>query len=164
MPRTADDPGAPPCRAACSASLACLQRLLDVLDGYCTQHGVGPEVRHDLRLIVEEACVNIVHYGYPPGRGGPIRLQVQARLGGAQPRVEVVIEDEGVAFDPFSLPEPARAVPLDARPAGGFGLTLIRHLSDGLQHARSPQGCNTLTVTKFLRPAGRADSNHAETP
>ncbi|WP_326539448.1 ATP-binding protein [Pseudorhodoferax sp.] len=152
MHETADSP---PGHAACAADFACLQRLLQMLDGYCALHAVPAEARHDLHLIVEEACVNIIHYAYPAGAPGPIRLQVQARVRDARPLVEVVIEDEGVAFDLFSLPEPDRGRPLEELPAGGFGVTLIRRLSDRLHHARHPDGGNVLTVTKFL-PASAA--------
>lgn len=152
MHQSADSP---PGQAACAADLACLRRLLQVLDGYCKQHAVPAEARHDLHLIVEEVCVNIIHYAYPPGAPGPIRLQVQARHSGARRLVEVVIEDEGLDFDPCSQPEPDRARPLEQLPAGGFGMTLIRRLSDTLHHARRADGCNVLTVTKFL-PASAA--------
>ncbi len=140
--------------ATCTANFECLVQLLNLLDAYCAQHALDAQTASDLHLIAEEACVNVIQYAYPAGEPGPLRLRVQARAMDGRPLIELVIEDAGVPFDPLSLPEPDRRKPVEEMPAGGFGVTLIRRLSDLQHYGRSPDGHNVFTLSKFLPDTG----------
>lgn len=141
-----------PERIRCVAEPACLPSLLELLDGYCARHEVDAPCRHDLHLIVEEACVNVVSHAYPAGAPGPLTLQVEVDASGGRPAMKITIEDHGKPFNPLALPAPDRSGPLEDLPIGGLGVHLIRQLSDAQHYSRDPQRGNVLTLTKFLAP------------
>lgn len=143
-------------RASCLAEPACLESLLALLDRYCAQHGVDAQSRHDLHLIVEEACVNVISHAYPTGVPGPMSLRVEAMSCDGRPAMRVTIEDAGIPFDPLSLPVPVRTGPVENLPIGGLGVHLIRCLSDLQSYEHDQERGNVLTVTKFLAPASPA--------
>ena len=143
----------PPERIRCVAQRSCLPALLSLTDSYCARHQVDPQSQHDLRLIVEEACVNVISHAYPPGAPGPLALQIEARQHGGRPVMEITIEDQGRPFNPLALPAPDRTGPLEDLPIGGLGVHLIRSLSDLQHYSHDRQRGNVFTITKFLPPA-----------
>ncbi|MEO6030934.1 MAG: ATP-binding protein [Burkholderiaceae bacterium] len=145
----------PPERISCVAERTCLPSLLALTDSYCTRHKVDPQSQHDLRLIVEEACVNVMSHAYPPGEPGPLSLQIEARLHDGLPAMEITIEDQGRPFNPLELPAPDQTGPLDELPIGGLGVLLIRRLSDLQHYSHDRQRGNVFMITKFLPPARR---------
>lgn len=143
----------PPERTRCVAERACLPALLALIDSYCARHDVDPQSQHDLRLIVEEACVNVISHAYPLGAPGPLSLQVEARQHGGRPVMEITIEDQGAPFNPLALAVPDQTGPLEDLPIGGLGVHLIRSLSDLQHYSHDRERGNVLTITKFLPPA-----------
>jgi anti-sigma regulatory factor (Ser/Thr protein kinase) len=140
----------PPVRADCLATPDCLASLLDLVDRYCVDNGVDGASQHDLHLIVEEACFNVISHAYPSGTPGPLSLQVEARDLDGRPVVEITIQDEGIPFDPLAPPVTARAGPVEEMEPGGLGVLLIRSLSDRQQYRRDAGGRNILTIGKFI--------------
>ena len=145
----------PPVRASCLAKQECLSSLLEMLDRYCLQNQVDSHFQHDLHLIVEEACFNIISYAYPAGAPGRLSLQVEARYCTDKPLIEITIEDDGIPFDPLALHLTARTAPAEQISPGGLGVLLVCRLSDLQQYMHDPQRGNVLTISKFItRPKG----------
>lgn len=142
-----------PARLSCPAVRASLPTLLDLLDEFCEREGVDAASRHDLRLIVEEACVNVIDYAYPPGSPGSLTLQIESSCGTRGRLIEVTIEDNGKPFNPLTLPVPDQSGPLDDLPVGGLGVHLVRQLSNTERYRHDPERGNVLTLGKYLRPA-----------
>ena len=140
----------PPVRASCLAKPECLSILLEMLDRYCVQNQVDSHCQHDLHLIVEEACFNIISYAYPVGAPGRLSLQVEARHCTDGPLIEITIEDDGIPFDPLALHLTGRTAPVEQIAPGGLGVLLIRRLSDLQQYMHDPQRGNVLTIGKFI--------------
>ena len=79
---------------------------------------------------------------------GPISVAFRA----TGESIVVTVEDAGVGFDPLKHPEPDLTVPVEARPAGGMGVYLIKQLMDEVDY-RMDDGRNVLTLTKRIRRA-----------
>lgn len=141
-----------PVRASCVARPECLASLLTMLDCYCERMHIDHLYRHDLHLMAEEACINVINHAYPTGHAGPLSLQVLTAARDGRPSVEITVEDRGVPFDPLALPVPDRNRPLDELPPGGLGVLLMRRLSDLQHYLHDPDRGNVLTLTKFLEP------------
>nr|WP_291089557.1 ATP-binding protein [Hydrogenophaga sp.] len=140
----------PPVRTSCHANPEGLSSLLDMLDRYCAQNQVDSHAQHDLHLIVEEACFNIISYAYPEGAPGRLSLQVGARYSAGKPLIEITIEDAGIPFNPLALHVTARTTPVEEIAPGGLGVLLIRSLSDQQHYEHDPQRGNVLTIGKFI--------------
>jgi serine/threonine-protein kinase RsbW len=138
---------------ACSAELSNLPGLLALVAGVCRRERIDGAASHDLQLIAEEACVNVMHHAYPPGEAGPLTLSVAVAPDGAARRVVLTLQDQGRPFNPLSLAPVDTDAPPAARAPGGLGVHLIRRLSDHQRYQRHPRRGNVFTIEKQLRPA-----------
>ena len=108
--------------------------------------GLPEEVREKMRLVLEEAFVNIIHYAYKDEKERPLEWQMTLEKGA----LKVVIKDWGVAFDPCSFQaKVAEETPLQERAVGGLGIFFIKKIVDDMSYRRI-DNCNELTLIKKL--------------
>lgn len=122
--------------------LAALSRHLETLG---RQAEIPARTLLELNLALDELFTNIITYGFPQGGEHRIRFQLQAD----PRRLRVVIEDDGVPFDPVACPPADPPCPLEDRRVGGLGLHLVRNLMDEMSYRRA-QGKNVLTLCKRI--------------
>jgi anti-sigma regulatory factor (Ser/Thr protein kinase) len=96
----------------------------------------------EVLLVVEEACTNIAKYAYP-GKEGTIHII--ARVSGD--RVELIIEDEGIPFDPTTHIVALSQADTKDRPVGGLGIHLMRCFVDRMSFEFKDEK-NVLTLVK----------------
>jgi anti-sigma regulatory factor (Ser/Thr protein kinase) len=104
--------------------------------------GLSARQINALNLALEEVFTNIVSYAYPQGGEHLIRL----RLAGNFDQITMRIEDDGIAFDPLSVPPADVSCQLEGEKVGGLGIHLARHLVDQMVYRRLDQR-NILTMT-----------------
>jgi phosphoserine phosphatase RsbU/P len=121
-------------------------RLSQTLSEFGRQHGLGPNIVHDLNLTLEEIITNIISYGYTDSREHEIKVRLTVQPG----EVKAEVEDDGQFFNPLEAPEPDTAKSLQERTIGGLGIHLVRKLMDGLEYQRQ-EGKNLLAMKKHLR-------------
>jgi serine/threonine-protein kinase RsbW len=97
----------------------------------------------NMTLACEELLTNTISYGFP--QGGDHLLRISVRCSDRQ--IEVVLEDEGVPFDPLAAGEPDLELSLDDRPIGGLGIHFAKRLMDEMAYERTPSG-NRLVLLK----------------
>ncbi len=83
-----------------------------------------------LEVIFEEVISNIVRHGFEPGSLQSIHVAARA----ASDSIELIIEDDGVQFDPLQLVPPKPFTTLEAAQPGGLGVALVRRLSAGVRY------------------------------
>ncbi len=125
--------------------LEALSSLQHFLEGVAADRGLRGDTLFKVNLALEEIFTNIVRYGYADSREHEIVIGVDVRAG----TVVVTVEDDGREFDPLQTPEVDVAAPLEARPVGGLGIHLVRHLLDGVRYERR-DGRNRLTLIKKM--------------
>ena len=109
-----------------------LPRILDGLEATGLEHDWDMAFQMQLALVVEELVVNAVNYGgHAPGEGW-----AQVRVDAADGGVNVTIEDNGKAFDPFSVAEPDTELDLDSRAIGGLGVHFVREMTETYRYER----------------------------
>jgi two-component system cell cycle response regulator DivK len=133
-----------------TATMAELPRLLALVEAACERDAVPPDTRHDLKLVAEEACVNVMRHAYPAGSPGPLTLSVRLVHAQDQPAIQLTLQDEGRPFDPLAQAAPDVTASAEDRPIGGLGLHLIRQLCDELHYERDPVRGNVLVMTRRL--------------
>jgi anti-sigma regulatory factor (Ser/Thr protein kinase) len=134
------------------AHLSDIPPALEALEGLLLSAGAGDEELGEVRLMAEEALMNIVSYAFDSSacEGDtpcPIRLQCVCTTD--QLRLE--FRDSGKPFNPLEAPPPDLSAPLEERAEGGLGIHLIRTLADAVTYEHR-QGCNLLQLTR-LRPS-----------
>lgn len=140
-------------RIECPAEPAHLPALLALVTDLCRRERIDDTTCHDLRLIVEEACVNVMHHAYPAGRPGPLALEARIVRDGGPHRIVFTLEDQGRPFDPLSVAPADTGAGVEARAPGGLGVHLIRQLSYRQHYQHHPLRGNVFTIEKHLAPS-----------
>ncbi|WP_372791491.1 ATP-binding protein [Paraconexibacter sp.] len=113
-----------------------------VLGGLGDALDIEPEVLHDLRLAVSEACANVIVHAYRD-RDGLLDLTATANV---DRTIEVVVRDRGRGMGPRA-----------DSPGLGVGLPLIAALTASLEIGTSETGATEVRMLFALDPS-------AETP
>lgn len=111
------------------------------------QDGALPEeAAFPFDLALDEVFMNVVRYAAGPD-GTPSGVTITLRQ--EEAIVTLVIEDEGPAFDPLTVPDPDVTASVEERPIGGLGVFLVRQLMDDVTYARVHDR-NRLTMRKAV--------------
>ena len=122
-----------------------VMRAVEALREFGETHRVPERTLFGLMLALEESASNIVNHSLK--RDPARRFHVAINHTG----VAVVLElrDPGAAFDPTQAQPASSNASQEERPAGGWGLELVRHYMDEVEYTRSGQE-NFLRLTKLL--------------
>jgi serine/threonine-protein kinase RsbW len=99
----------------------------------------------EVNLALDELFTNIISYGFQDQSEHFIRVHVSA----APDMLTVVLEDDGVAFNPVERIPPDLPCTLDECKVGGLGIHLVRNLMDEVTYERRA-GTNVLTLKKTI--------------
>jgi len=124
-----------------------LPALTQCLREFWSAAGLPPEKINGFEVALEEIFMNVVFHASRPGKIPQVVLSF-AREDGA---VSMILEDDGPAFDPLSVPPPNIAASLEDRPIGGLGVFLVRRLMDEVDYERAGTR-NRLRMTKRIEP------------
>ena len=133
-------------RLTLSPRLSELTRIRNELDRYLRNCSLPDTVRNTLLVVAEEVLINIVHYGGCDKASDPIEVKVDRE--NAVVHMEFI--DSGKPFNP--LKEAGRATAeqlIDNREAGGFGVHLIRELTNHQEYTRKADR-NHFRITKHI--------------
>lgn len=97
-----------------------------------------------ISVAVDEVLANIVSYAYKPGEGP---MWIDARVETDPEAVAITFADEGVPFNPLSIPEPDTSLPLEQRKEGGMGIMIVRKTMSEVTYVYE-NGRNVLTIRK----------------
>jgi anti-sigma regulatory factor (Ser/Thr protein kinase) len=120
-----------------------LRDAMTWLDVQCAAYGIGSDNATRLAIVVEEVILNVATYGGAPPRWLEFTF-IREPLA-----LELVIEDDGVAFDPTKAAAPDLTGDIDERETGGLGVHLVMKLMDEVAYSRDG-GHNRLVLRKFL--------------
>jgi len=113
--------------------LAEMPVLVEQLEVFCTQQGIGPEMVSVVNLALEEIVTNIISHGFADD--GDHRIRVDLAHDGAN--LIARVEDAAQAFDPLQQEDPEI----------GLGLHLVRTLMDEVTYSREHDR-NVLRIRK----------------
>ena len=109
-----------------------VEATLRQVETFCRQQAVPLSVIESVLLALEELLVNIVTHGYHDEHCHTIAVMLE--LHGSHLSVEIT--DDGMAFDPRTVPAPNFAMSLDERPIGGLGVWLTLKMMDEIDYRR----------------------------
>ncbi|PKL82806.1 MAG: ATP-binding protein [Ignavibacteriae bacterium HGW-Ignavibacteriae-3] len=108
--------------------------------------GFTEETIGKIILAVDEACTNIIKHAYKYSPEGNIFLTIKFEEG----KFFISITDEGVHFDPSSIPEPDLVKYYKQKRAGGLGMFLIKKLMDEVNYSTLSGNKNQVVLVKYL--------------
>ena len=96
----------------------------------------------NINLSLDELITNTVSYGYQDADEHEIRVTLTEQ----DKAIVVVVEDDAMAFDPFTTaPAPDLEAGLEERPIGGLGVYFVKTLMDEVAYERV-DGVNRITL------------------
>jgi serine/threonine-protein kinase RsbW len=99
----------------------------------------------EINLALDELFTNIISYGFADQKEHDIRVSLTAE----DDTLTIVVNDDGVAFDPIGQQEPLMPCDVEECKVGGLGIHLIKRLMDDVCYNRSG-GQNILTLKKKI--------------
>lgn len=112
--------------------------IADFIADSMREFGLADPKIFEIQMAVDEACTNIINYGYTVGM---INISCWRR----DEDVIVVIKDRGKPFDPTSVPPPDLDASLEKRKIGGLGVYFMKTLVDEVRY-EFRDGKNVLTM------------------
>ena len=110
-----------------------LSRIAEEIESHGHTRGWPARWIVNLNLSLDELITNTVSYGYRDTDEHEIRVTLTEQDG----TLVVVVEDDGVAFDPFTAaPAPDLEADVEERPIGGLGVYFVRTLMDEVAYER----------------------------
>lgn len=122
-----------------------LATLCEKMEGVGQTMGLSRRCLFEVNLALDELFTNIISYGFQDHAEHFIRVRVSA-----EPDIlTVVLEDDGVAFNPVERIPPDLPCVLDQCKVGGLGIHLVKNLMDEVTYERRA-GTNVLTMKKTI--------------
>lgn len=113
------------------ATLDSLEPIRNFISEKCTAQGFSTKKTYGLCLATDEIATNIINYGYP--KAGITNGEVQVTINSSNERIEVILADSAVPFNPLQHLVPSTedmSKPLEERPIGGLGILLAQQNVD----------------------------------
>jgi serine/threonine-protein kinase RsbW len=131
-----------------------IRRICEFVADGAAEAGFDEDTIFHLELCCDEATTNIIEHAYGEEGVGPISISYH-NDGDA---FRIVLQDNGQAFDPTSVPPPPAIMDHDGSPEeltsqlriGGLGWHFIRNLMDEVHFTSDHQSGNKLVMVKKL--------------
>jgi anti-sigma regulatory factor (Ser/Thr protein kinase) len=120
-----------------------LETLYRHLDQFRQRSGLSEGCVTDVNVCLDELFTNIVSYGFKDDQVHMTQFTMNLDNG----VLKIVIEDEGIPFNPLDKADPEIPDDLIDVKIGGLGIHIVRKLMDDLHYERK-RGRNKLTLVK----------------
>jgi serine phosphatase RsbU (regulator of sigma subunit)/anti-sigma regulatory factor (Ser/Thr protein kinase) len=128
---------------AIPAQMSYLSQVRDFVEHIGRKYKFTDKVTNSFKLVIEEACTNIIRHGYRDIKGGEITIKAIIR----RQSLTMVIIDQGISYDPRQATTPDLAKYIQIGKKGGLGIFMMRKLMDDVQYNITSRG-NELRLTK----------------
>jgi serine/threonine-protein kinase RsbW len=125
------------------AQMSYLSQVRDFIEHIGRKFRYSDKVTNSFKLVIEEACTNIIRHGYRDIKGGEITLKAIIR----RQSLTIVIIDQGISYDPRQANTPDLQKYIQIGKKGGLGIFMMRKLMDDVQYNITNRG-NELRLTK----------------
>jgi anti-sigma regulatory factor (Ser/Thr protein kinase) len=126
-------------------NLSELATLCEKMESVGQTLGLSRRCLFEMNLALDELFTNIISYGFQDQSEHFIRVNISAD----QDVLTVVLEDDGMAFNPVARIPPEVPCTLDECKVGGLGIHLVKNLMDEIVYERRA-GMNVLTLKKSI--------------
>jgi serine/threonine-protein kinase RsbW len=126
-------------------NLAELSTLCEKLERIGDELGLSRRCLFEINLALDELFTNIISYGFADRSEHIIQVCVSAD----DNLLTVVVEDDGLPFNPVERQSPDLSRDLEDCKVGGLGIHLVKNLVDEVSYRRSGDK-NVLTLRKVI--------------
>lgn len=108
--------------------------------------GFSEESIEKIVLAVDEACTNIIKHAYKYSPDGTINISIKSN----DTKFVVAITDNGLHFNPNSVPEPDIREYYKQKKIGGLGMFLMKKLMDEVKYSTLSDNKNQVVLIKYF--------------
>lgn len=124
-----------------------LDRIREFIEKHGDEWGFSTKNVFSINLVLEELITNIIFYGFDNDQVHDILIDMQLR----DDQLQLLIEDDGKPFDPFSVDTPEDLdKSLEERRIGGLGIHFVREIMDTCSYERTGNK-NRLLLSKHVK-------------
>jgi len=120
-------------------------RVVSLLDQFGKDHHLASEIIADMHVALDEVLTNITKYAYTDNAEHEIHIRFRV----LDNVLEAMIEDDGMPFNPLTIPPPDTSAPLRDRSVGGVGIYFVARLMDDVAYERQGD-TNYLILSKKI--------------
>lgn len=125
------------------AQMSYLSQIRDFVEQVGRKYRYSDKLTNSFKLVIDEACTNIIRHGYRDIKGGEITLTAIIR----RMSLTIVVIDQGKSYDPRQANTPDLEKYINIGKKGGLGILMMRKLMDDVQYNVTSRG-NELRLTK----------------
>jgi serine/threonine-protein kinase RsbW len=118
-----------------------IARMFTLVEGFCQANEIADDDMFNVRLILDEAVINVIVHGYEDAGQHEIRVALSLDSG----ILAVQIEDDGISYNPLDAPAPRFDLPIEQRRIGGLGVHIMKALARNVAYRRE-EGRNHLDI------------------
>lgn len=109
-----------------------IARMLVLLEGFCQAHAISEDDMFNVRLVLDEAVINVITHGYDDTAEHEIHvsLLLDANL------LTIRVDDDGIEYNPLDAPAPRFDLPIEQRRIGGLGVHIMKALARSVEYRR----------------------------
>lgn len=122
---------------SCQARMEYLPAILDFVVDISADQGISANDTNRLRLVVEEASMNVIQHAFPEDENGSFDVIITRKPG----KLEITVEDKGLPFDFDSSANPENA---------GIGIQLMKAFADEVQFVNLGRRGKSIKFVKQL--------------
>jgi len=121
--------------------------MLYLLEGFCLANQISEDDQLNVRLVLDEAVINVMVHGYDDVREHAINVSLSLGSG----VLAIHIDDDGIAYNPLDAPLPRFDLPIEERRIGGLGVHIMKTLAKSVEYRRAG-GRNNLDIEIGIGP------------
>ena len=118
-----------------------LIKLKEWLNRICDSHEISDKTRFSLELVLEEAVTNVFNYAFDKTEEHQFSLELNL----SESDISIILQDNGIAFNPLQQQEPVQANSIEDAKIGGMGIHLIKSYTKLVDYFRK-EGTNNLLM------------------
>jgi len=126
------------------AQMSYLIQVREFIEHIGKKYRFQDKLINSFKLVVDEACTNVIRHGYRDIKNGEITLKAIIR----RLSLTIIIIDQGKSYDPRQANTPDLAKYVDIGKRGGLGILMMRKLMDDMQYSVTERG-NEFRLTKY---------------
>ncbi len=113
-------------------TLGNIEKVIEHFDAFCAVNNIAMPVNQKINLSLDDLINNIISYGYSDELEHMIDIQFKL----FENSLMVVVEDDGVPFNPFDGDGVDVSLSIEERAIGGLGIHLIKKLMNSSDYQR----------------------------
>ncbi len=122
--------------------LSQLEVIREKLELLCDENNLPDGFMLKINLAMDELFTNIVTSGFNDDKKHWIDIKLSLK----DDLLTIIMEDDGIAFDPATAKEPDITSPIEKRPIGGLGIYLVKTMTNSIEYKRV--GNKNITILK----------------